>query len=77
MVVLQGVRLAFVGIALGLLTAAALTRLLQDLLYATQPLDSATFSVTALLMLLVSLLACFIPARRASAVDPAQSLRLE
>ncbi|HSR50689.1 MAG TPA: ABC transporter permease [Acidobacteriota bacterium] len=77
MVVMQGTSMALAGIILGLVAAGALTSLLHDLLYGTQPWDPLIFSLTTAVMLLVSLLACFIPAHRACRVDPAQSLRLE
>lgn len=77
MVVLQGTRLALVGIVGGLLGAAAITQLLRDLLYGTGPLDPLIFGATAAVMLLVSALACIVPARRACSVDPVESMRTE
>ena len=77
MVVAQGVGLGLIGVAAGLLAAAGLTRVLRDLLYGTSPLDPVIFAGTASVMIVVSLLACFMPARRACSVDPARSLRLD
>ena len=71
----QGLRPAVVGLALGLAAAAAGGRAIQELLYEVHPLDPSTYvGVTVLLLLIVSV-ACAIPARRASAVPPADSLR--
>ncbi|HEY0726294.1 MAG TPA: ABC transporter permease, partial [Pyrinomonadaceae bacterium] len=66
----QGLRLAVVGVALGLLGAIALTRLLQGLLFGISASDPLTFAAIALLLVGVALLACWIPARRATKVDP-------
>ena len=73
----QGLRLAVVGVALGLLGAIALTRLLQGLLFGISASDPLTFAVIALLLVGVALLACWIPARRATKVDPLEALRSE
>jgi putative ABC transport system permease protein len=70
-----GLRLAAVGIAAGVLGAAAATRLLAGLLYGIRPLDPATFAAAALLLLAVSTVATVLPARRAAATDPLQALR--
>jgi ABC-type antimicrobial peptide transport system permease subunit len=77
MVVTWGSKLVAAGLALGVLGAGALARLLQGLLYGTEPLDAATFSGTVLLLLLVGLVASYLPARRAAMVDPVQSIRVE
>ena len=71
-VVGQGVRLALAGIALGVL---GLTRLLQSLLYGVEATDALTFTVIPLVLLAVAALAAYLPARRASRVDPAGVLR--
>ncbi len=77
MVVLQGARVAVGGVAVGVLAAAALARVLDSLLYGVETLDPPTFVVMSALMLSVAVLASYIPARRASAVDPMASLRSE
>ena len=70
-------RLALFGIGLGLLAATALTRLLQTLLFEVSATDWVTFTAITLLLGLVALLACWIPARRAARVDPMIALRCE
>ena len=77
MVVRQGARLALLGIGLGLVGSAALTRLLQGLLFGTAPLDPLAFSATSLGLLGVVMLASYLPARKASTVDPIEALRME
>ena len=76
-VIAQGMRRALAGIVLGLAGALALTRFLSSLLYGVRPADPATFLAVSLLLLAVSLLACYIPARRAATVDPMIALRHE
>jgi len=65
------------GVAIGLLAAALLTRLLGTLLFGVQPTDPATFAGTAALLGVCALLACALPAWRATRVDPALTLRQE
>jgi len=77
MILGQGLRLAVTGIALGLLAAIALTRLLQGLLFGISASDPWTFAVIATLLVGVALLACWVPARRATKVDPLEALRNE
>lgn len=77
MVVLQGVRLVAAGVGLGLVVAAGVTRLLSGLLYGTEPLDPVTFASVAGVMVGVGLLASYLPARRASRVDPVASMRVD
>ncbi len=77
MVVRQGAQLALVGVGLGLAGSVALTRLLQGLLFGTAPLDPLAFSVTSLVLLGVVMLASYLPARKASNVDPIEALRME
>jgi predicted permease len=77
MVVRDGAVTQGVGLLVGLLGAAALTRLLQGLLYGVEPLDPITFAGTSILLLAVGLLAAYLPARRASRVDPTVSMRAE
>lgn len=73
----QGLRLAVVGVALGLLAAIVFTRLLQGLLFGISASDPLTFAAIAVLLVGVALLACWIPARRATKVDPLEALRSE
>jgi ABC-type antimicrobial peptide transport system permease subunit len=71
----QGIALALAGAVAGIAGALGLTRYLQSLLYGVRPTDPATFVSMALLLTLVSMAACYIPARRASRVDPITALR--
>jgi putative ABC transport system permease protein len=73
----QGLKLAAVGVALGLLAAIAFTRLLKGLLFGISASDPLTFASIAALLVGVALLACWIPARRATKVDPLEALRTE
>jgi putative ABC transport system permease protein len=77
LVIGQGMKLAFVGVALGLVASVALTRTMKNLLFSMSATDPATFATTALLVIAVALLACWIPARRATKVDPMIALRCE
>jgi predicted permease len=73
----RGMRLALVGLGLGLLASFALTRLMKALLFGVSASDPLTFGMIALLLLGVAFAACFIPARRATKVDPLAALRSE
>jgi len=77
LVIRNGMALALIGIAVGLTGAVALTRLMVSLLFNVTPTDAITFTVVPALLILVALLACFIPARRATKVDPLVALRYE
>jgi putative ABC transport system permease protein len=77
LVLRQGLALTVVGIVIGLAFAFALTRLMKTLLFNVSPFDPVTFVTTAALLLLVALFACWIPARRATRVDPLSALRNE
>jgi putative ABC transport system permease protein len=77
LIVWHGMTLALIGVGAGLLASVALTRLMKSLLFGVSPNDPLTFTVIALLLTIVTLLACFIPARRATKVDPMVALRVE
>jgi putative ABC transport system permease protein len=77
MVLWQGLKLGAAGIALGLLGALAVTRLLQSLLFGISATDPLTFAASALLLLSVALVACWLPASRATKIDPMVALRHE
>jgi putative ABC transport system permease protein len=76
-VLIRGVGLAAIGVAIGLLAAAPLTSSLRGLLYEVSASDPATYAVVALLLPLVAVAACIIPARRAAGIDPATAMRAE
>ena len=73
----QGMVLATIGVALGLAAALALTRVMSTMLYGIGAMDRTTFVVVSLLLAIVALLACYLPARRATKVDPLVALRYE
>jgi len=73
----HGTKMAMIGIAIGLGASFGLTRLMTKLLFGVTPTDPVTFGGVTILLLLVALLACFVPARRAMQVDPMVALRHE
>jgi predicted permease len=77
MILGQGLKLTAIGVALGLLGALLMTRMISVLLYGISPTDALTFTLVPLALVLVAGLACFIPARRAAAVHPMVALRYE
>jgi putative ABC transport system permease protein len=77
MILRQGIRLVLIGAALGVAAAFGLTRLMSSLLFGVSPTDPATLGAVCLVLVGVALLACIVPARRASGVDPMIALRCE
>jgi putative ABC transport system permease protein len=77
MILGHGMKLTLIGVAIGLLLAFALTRLMETMLFGVAPTDVATFTGISVLLLSVALLACYLPGRRATKVEPTISLRYE
>jgi ABC-type antimicrobial peptide transport system permease subunit len=73
----QGTRLTVIGIAIGLALSFAATRLLAGLLYGIKPGDPATYAGVSLLLAVIALVSCYLPARRAASTDPMTALRAE
>ena len=77
MVVAHGTRVAVAGIVVGLVVSLAGVRVLESLLFGVETLDPLTFASIGVVMLGVTVLACYLPSRRASSVDPMQTLRAD
>jgi len=77
LIIRNGMMLVILGVVLGLAGALALTRLMATLLFGVTPTDTLTIGVVSFVLIVVALLACFIPARRATKVDPLVALRYE
>jgi ABC-type antimicrobial peptide transport system permease subunit len=77
MVVRQGIVLAVVGVVVGIAAAFGATRIMSTMLYHVKAMDPLTLAAVSMLLLLVSLVACLLPARRATRVDPLIALRYE
>ena len=77
MVVGGGMKLALIGVAIGIAGAFALTRLIRTMLFQVEPFDPTSYVLTALLLLAIAVVACYVPARRATRVDPVVALQQE
>ena len=77
LILTNALRLTLVGVAVGIIAAAALTRYVKSLLFQVPALDPITMTMVGLLLILVAIAASYLPARRATRVDPVNALRVE
>jgi ABC-type lipoprotein release transport system permease subunit len=77
LVFLQAMKLAAAGTLLGVIASLAMARVLKSLIFNVSPTDPMTFAVVGFMVITVALIACYIPARRATAADPMNALRAE
>jgi ABC-type antimicrobial peptide transport system permease subunit len=77
MVLKEGLRMVLIGVGFGLALAVVVTRILTSLLYGVSPVDSMTFAVVSMVLAIMALAACLVPARRAANVEPSRALRCE
>ena len=77
MILGHGMKLALIGVGIGLVSAFGLTRLMETMLFGVNPTDLTTFASISILLITVALLACYLPGRRATKVEPTISLRYE
>jgi putative ABC transport system permease protein len=75
LVIREGLLLVVIGLAIGLIAGANLTRLVENFLFGTSALDAVTFAAVPAILVTVALVACYLPARRATRVDPVVALR--
>jgi ABC-type antimicrobial peptide transport system permease subunit len=77
MVLSDGARMTMIGVGIGFIAALGLTRLMRSMLFGVKPTDPLTFFSVAVVLCVIALLACYLPARRATKVDPIVALRYE
>ena len=75
LVISRGLRLTVAGIVIGAIAALSLTRLMGNLLYKVSPRDPLAYGLALIVLIAVALIACFLPARRATRIDPVRALR--
>jgi ABC-type antimicrobial peptide transport system permease subunit len=77
MILGHGMKLALIGVGIGLIGAFLLTRLMATMLFGVKPTDATTYGAISILLIAIALLACYLPGRRATKVEPTISLRYE